>query len=209
MTEPVPTPPRDDLPLPGGDREWAYLSSIPFQSRYALAAWQVDDLPDVVEIGGYRTPITHFLRRPHRSVTVLDPLITPFEAESLNGEPCVVRHAACFFQDWPRWPERYALVLLGLDLELYEISRARRRRVLEQFTPVVRGAERIVMEIPLDWAPSRWLGRWIEETTGYNRTMDVVLEIRGDLGVDLSNSWPPIRRRRVVVLQAPSAGTST
>jgi hypothetical protein len=193
------------LPIPGGEFEWAYLSSVPFQSRYALAAWQVADIHDIVEIGGYRTPITQFLRGAHRTVTVLDPHIAPHQAESLNGAPCRVRHAACFFQDWADWPKDYALVMLGLDLELYEISRARRRKVLEQFTPVVGGAKRIVMEIPQDWAPSRWLGAWIEKTTGYNRTMDVILDIRGDLGVDLSRSWPPIRRRRVIVLERPGA----
>jgi hypothetical protein len=191
-------------PIPGGDKSWEYLVTPAYQTRYVLAAHYLDACADVVEVGGYRTPISGFLRAPHRSVTVIDPLIEPGEHDMLAGQPCRVRHVRAFFQDVPDLPATYGLALLGFDLELYEVSRVQRRRTLDQLTPVVRAASRIVMEIPRDWAASRWLGAWVEKTTGFRRVLDVTLDLKPerpeDLGVDLATSWPPIWRRRVLVL---------
>lgn len=181
-------------------RGWAYLDTPAFRSRYVLAAHHLDDIDDIVEIGGYRTPITGFLTRPKRSVTVIDPQMTPSSADTLCGAPCRVRHLAACFQDVPDLPARYGLALLGLDLELYEGTRAQRRRTLDQFAPIVRAADRIVVEFAVDWTASRWLAGWVEETSGLRRTLDLTLDLRGDLGIDLSTSWPPLWRRRLRVL---------
>jgi hypothetical protein len=191
---------KETMPTPGGDKEWAYLGSRAFQSRYALAAWQLEDVAHIVEIGGYRTPITGFVRTPKKSVTVIDPHITPLSAETLLGQPCKVRHVPAFFQDWKEYPTSYGLVLLGLDFELYEVSRKLRAEILDQFVPVVRAASRIVMEAATDWTASRWLAGWVEKTTGYRPSLDLVIEMQGDLGVDLSKSWPPLRKRHLIVL---------
>jgi len=181
-------------------KEWSYLATPAFQTRYILASWYLERYPDVVEIGGYRTPITTFFRTPKRSVTVLDPRIVPAESDTVAGSPCRVRHLPLMFQDFDGWPERYGLALLGLDFELYELTRRRRREVLDRFEAVVRRADRIVIEVARDWPASRWLADWVEKTTGFDRVLQVTLDLKGDLGIDLSGSWPPFFRRTLVVL---------
>lgn len=193
------------LPSDAPAREWSYLSSTAFQSRQVLAAWFVDAFPDVVEIGGYRSPISHFLQRPHTSVTVLDPLVVPHTADTLNGAPCNVRHVPSLFQDWKEWPSPMALVLLGLDFELYEQTRATRRKVLAEFKAVIDRSDRIVVEYARDWTASRWLAEWVMESSGYTVKVDLKMDVCGDLGVDLSNSWTPLRGRRLLVLDRPKS----
>lgn len=190
-------------PAPAGEREWHYLATPAFQTRYVLAAHYLDDLDDIVEIGGYRTPITGFLRRPKRSVTVLDPRVAPLQQDQLLGQPCRVRHVPTLFQDFHDWPERYGLALLGLDFELYELTRRQRHAVLQQFEAVVRRADRIVVEIARDWPASRWLADWVQRTSGFHPTLRVTLTVEDPIEVDLNTSWPPIRKRTFRVLSPP------
>jgi hypothetical protein len=53
-----------------------------FKSRYVLAAHHLRHCRHIVEIGGYRTPISSFLRSQHESVTTIDPYIKPLAADS-------------------------------------------------------------------------------------------------------------------------------
>ena len=196
----------DDKPPPPDAREWTYLVTPAFQTRYILAAHYLEPCEHIVEIGGYRTPITRFLRTPKRSVTVLDPRVEPLERDELLGQGCRVRHVQTLFQDHHDWPAEYGLALLGLDFELYELPRRRRQSVLDRFAPVVLGAHRIVIEIARDWPASRWLAGWVMKQTGYDKVLQVTLDLKGDLGVDLSGSWPPFWRRTLMVLDRPGGG---
>lgn len=88
--------------------------------RQVLAAHAVRGCADVVEIGGAGLPITGFITHRPRSVTVVDPKIPAFEAQSLNGAPCAVRHLAAKLQEVRVAPaDGYALVLLGLSLKSF------------------------------------------------------------------------------------------
>lgn len=73
-----------------------------FKSRYVIAAHHLRGCRHIVEIGGYRTPITHFLTSQHASVTVLDPYVKPVANETLNGAPCRVRHFPMMFEDYAK-----------------------------------------------------------------------------------------------------------
>ena len=61
-----------------------------FKSRYVIASHHLRKCKHIVEIGGYRTPITGFLTSRHESVTVLDPYVKPAANDTLNGAPCKV-----------------------------------------------------------------------------------------------------------------------
>ena len=73
-----------------------------FKSRYVIAAHHLKHCRHIVEIGGYRTPITHFLTSQHASVTVLDPYVKPVANHSLNGAECKVRHLPMMFEDFEK-----------------------------------------------------------------------------------------------------------
>lgn len=49
-----------------------------FKSRYVLAAHHLRGCRHIVEVGGYRTPISSFLNGHHLSVTTIDPYIRPY-----------------------------------------------------------------------------------------------------------------------------------
>lgn len=187
----------------GHQVEWAYLTSEEFRTRYVLGAHYLRDCADVVEIGAYRTPITQFLTGTHRSVTVIDPLVTPLERDELNGAPCRVRHVRARYQDLALDLCDYGLLLLGLDLELYELSRRERQRALDAFEPIVRGASRIVLEHAVDWTASRWLANHVRRVSGFTTTVSFRLHLEGPGSQPTPGSWPPLYHRQFMVLDRP------
>lgn len=98
-----------------------HLAAPVLAARHALAAHFLRECPHVVEIGGYKTPITPFLTHAPKTVTSIDPKIEPLSTDELNGRPCRVRHLACKFQevDLDLEPFSYGLVILGYSLKPY------------------------------------------------------------------------------------------
>lgn len=87
--------------------------------RQVLAAYFVRRCSHIVEIGGHIRPVTDFLTHRPLSVLSVDPKTPAYEAETLNGHPCRVRHVAKKFQevDYDYAPGAYGLVLLGYSLK--------------------------------------------------------------------------------------------
>jgi len=96
-----------------------HLAGIGATLRQVYAAHFLRDCPHVLEIGGHIRPVTPYLTHQPLSVTSVDPKTKPYEAESLNGHPCRVRHIARKFQeiDYDFQPGSYGLVLLGYSLK--------------------------------------------------------------------------------------------
>lgn len=105
-----PTPVEDSLP---------HLSGPAAAIRQVLAAHFVRDCQHIVEIGGHIRPVTGFLTHAPLSVLSVDPKTPDFEADTLNGRPCRVRHVAKKFQEveYDYEPGSYGLVLLGYSLK--------------------------------------------------------------------------------------------
>lgn len=112
--------------------------------RQLIAGHALGGLEHVIEIGGAGLPITHFLRPLPRSVTVIDPKITPLEAHMVDGAPCRVRHIARKFQavaiDVP--DGRLGVAMIGLSLKGLGAQPA----VTEALADLCRRAERVVIE---------------------------------------------------------------
>jgi len=134
-----------------GKKFWGYLDTVALQTRYVLAAHFVRNARNIIEIGGYRDNlITRFLTGSHDSVSVfsLDAEFEPFEQESLNGTPCRVRHVRDYFQKYEHPTESLGVVALGI-----EILGDR-----EPLWELLRQAQVVVIEVPVDHAPSvQWL----------------------------------------------------
>ncbi len=130
-----------------GKKFWGYLDTVALQTRYVLAAHFVRHCRNIIEIGGYRDNlITRFLTGSHDSVTVfsLDAEFEPLEQETLNGAPCRVRHINDYFQNHDYPTESLGVVALGI-----EILGDR-----EPFFRLLRQAQVVVVEVPVDHAPS-------------------------------------------------------
>ena len=98
--------------------EWPYLLSEPLKSRYAVASYLLRDCDEIIEIGGYKTPISGFVL--DKKVTVIDP-----KTEPKNDKR--VRHFPVPFQDWDNQITslNYGVIILGLDLHLPDESMAK------------------------------------------------------------------------------------
>ena len=188
-----------------GKKFWGYLDTEALQSRYVLAAHFVRHARNIVEIGGYRdNVITRFLTSTHDSVSVfsLDAEFETFEAETLNGAPCRVRHVSDYFQNYTHPAESLAVIVLGIE-------------ILGDFDPLcnlLSSADVAVIEVPIDHAPSvDCLGAILQRTN-----LRVAVQINLDLspnefiiGDELAktNMNVPFWKRNVYVLHQSESST--
>ena len=182
-----------------GKKFWGYLDTEALQSRYVLAAHFVKDARNIVEIGGYRdNVITRFLTGTHDSVSVfsLDAEFEPFEAETLNGAPCRVRHVGDYFQNYPQPTESLAVIVLGIE-------------ILGDFDPLcnlLSNAEVAVIEVPIDHAPSVDCLGVILQRTNLRVAVQINLDLSPNefiIGDELAktNMNKPFWKRNVYVLR--------
>eukprot|EP00961_Rhodomonas_salina_P040459 543370-Rhodomonas_salina.2 len=94
-------------------REHNFYEHDAFKSRYVLAAHHLRSCRNIVEVGGYRTPITKFLTSNHESVTVVDPYIKPYVSDTLNGALCKVQHLPLLFQEYELRGDEDCFVYIG------------------------------------------------------------------------------------------------
>lgn len=115
--------------------------------RQAIAAYAIRDSDHIIEIGGAGLPITRFLQHAPKSVTVIDPKITPVATDVLDGRPCHVRHIARKFQDVDLSfaADSVAVVILGLSLKPFGETSA----VTDALVELCRRADRVVIEYPI------------------------------------------------------------
>jgi len=179
--------------------EWKYLLSRSFQSRYVLAAWLLNDVPNVVEIGSYMTPISHFLdldRGDVRQVVAFDPKTSEMMEiyKGLRGNVDVIHYSEPLAFDG-RLPEKdYGVAILGLELHLTEVDWGKLLKYLN-------GARKVVLEYPLAHPHSVTQYARIVNGTRLRAIFQVTMEFANNDFGDLTNSAPPLTERRVVCLE--------
>jgi hypothetical protein len=169
-----------------------------FATRYVLAAHFVNRCRSVVEVGGAKTPIDHFLDGTQDGVLILDPFIREGHADTLRGKPCAVSHVRARFQDvdWHIPPgAEYGLVMLGLEIQGLE------SRHYEALYQLVNRAKVTVIEFPPSWEPSREQFELIRNNTRTRVMFRTRLDLEGNDFGDLENSWPPRCEREMYVLE--------
>ena len=188
----------DVQPVGPAEKDWKYLESEAFATRYVIAAHFVAPCRSVIEIGGSKTPIDLFLTGQHDSVVVLDPFIRESYRTALNGKPCAVSHVRARFQDvdW-HVPEAadYGLVMMGLEIQ------GLAPHDYETLYRLVNGARATVIEFPPSWEPSRKQFEMIEANTNTKVTLQMKVDFEGNDFGDLTNSWPPRCDRLIYVLE--------
>lgn len=180
--------------------EWKYLWSEAFKSRYVLAAWLLRDCKHIVEIGGYRTPITDFLdleKGFHDSVTVFDPKMRPENRMHLGKFGNVrIDHNARPWDGVPlkNIPKPFGLAMLGLELHLAEEN----WRWLFRY---VQAAQRTVIEYAVSFPTGIQQYARILKETGAKVVFQAGLDLSGNDFGDLTDSAPLMAERRIVALE--------
>jgi len=169
--------------------QWRYMATEVFQSRYLVAANYLRNCSHILEVGGCSTPITGYLRGPHESVTVVDPLVEPLEADTLNGQPCVVRHIPRKVQDYVPTGREDGFAALGMP-----------QLPLEPVLRIMRGCTVSVLEFPPAFLPSCVMFKAVLGSGHF----DVAARIAFDLsGNDVSSLHDPTMTLRHLFVLEP------
>lgn len=183
--------------------EWKYLWSEAFKSRYVLAAWLLRDCENVIEIGGYRTPITDFLDLDGgwvKSVAVYDPKLERTRNEWFGGRrgPVRIDHYAMPWKGGTPvrdLPGNLGLALLGMELHLDEQGWTSLLRMIQ-------AAKRTVIEYPPGHPHSVDQYARIVREVKLEVVFQVILGLHGNDFGDLADSAPAMVERRIVALEA-------
>lgn len=189
---------QDAPPMPPPNKEWKYLESRAFATRYVLAAHFVRQCRSVIEIGGAKTPIDQFLTGEHDAILVIDPLISERHQRTWQGRACAVSHVRARFQDlaWTIPPGAdYGLVMLGLEFQGLAPEH------WETLVQLINRARVTVIEVPRSWAPSAAQFEMIRAQTSTRVTFQAKLDLDGNDFGNLENSWPPRVDRTIYVLE--------
>ncbi len=156
-----------------------YLLSEGAISRYVIAAHYMRPCSVVVEIGGFKTPISRFLTHNPARVMVVDPLIEDYQGDRLYGRPCQIEHLRTTFQkhDFDLEAGQYGLVLLGASMKYFSDEPERRAQEWDKLSALVAGARVAVLEHPVEWP----LGREIVERMLAQIEHRLVIQVDMDL----------------------------
>ena len=165
---------------------WKYLCSEIFKARYAIAAYFLRDCPFVVEIGGYKTPISGFLKPEIKSL-VIDPKTNGYEDNS-------TKHIAKCFQEVDlNITGEYGVAILGLDLNATDND-------WSKLYTLINGAKTVVVEISVIYKPGQEQFQKILNNTNKIVANQLVIDLsNNDLG-DLKDSAPPHLLRTIFIL---------
>jgi len=174
-----------------------HLSGPAASIRQVLAAHFVRDCPHIVEIGGHIRPVTDFLTHKPLSVLSVDPKTPPYEADTLHGHPCKVRHIARKFQEvaYDQAPLSYGLVLLGYSLKPF----GRHEPLGQLLFSLIDNARVVVIE----YSPQ--LERASSQVPSIVRRPNLTVHCSFELGLDdEAIAGSPYSRRRFYVLHPAS-----
>lgn len=167
-------------------KEWKYLYSDAFKIRYVVAAHFLRDCPLVVEIGGYKTPISGFLKPGIKSV-VIDPKTDPYEDQ-------FTKHIKDHFQNVKlELSEPYGVAILGIEIHLQPEQ-------WESLYEFLRKSQKVVVEVPVEHPPSVNQFEQILLNTGLKIKVAVKMDLSDNDFGDLTDSAPPKCKRNVYLL---------
>lgn len=170
-------------------REWEYLYSEPFKARYAIAAYYLRDCETIIEIGGYKTPISDFVEG--KKVIVIDPRVDLKLTDLVTQLPIT-------FQEWTDSSSikgEFGLLILGFELNNMSPSDWKR------FYDLVDDSKRVLIGIPKNYQPSIVQLNQILANVKKKQVMKIHLDFTENTYDLSSNSWPLIPIRVIYVLE--------
>jgi hypothetical protein len=175
-------------------QQWSYMASDVFQTRYLVAAKYLRNCNHILEVGGCSTPISNYLRGAHESVTVVDPLVEPMQAETLNNRPCVVRHIPVRVEEYRPTGQENGFAALGMPL-----------LPLEPVLSIMRGCDVSVVEFPPAFLQSCLMFKAVLESGHFDVKARIVFDLSHNDTGDLSDSNMAVRH--LFVLKKRSSAT--
>ena len=158
------------------------MASEAFQNRYLVAANYLRNCHHILEVGGCSTPITNYLRGAHESVTVVDPLVEPLQAETLNNRRCLVRHIPLRIEEYQPTGHENGFAVLGMP-----------QLPLEPVLQIMRRCEVSVLEFPVAFLPSCLMFKAVLDSRCFDVAARIVFDFsHNDLG-NVSDSNMAIR----------------
>lgn len=139
------------------------LNAEAHRTRYAIAADLLRDAEMIVEIGGYRTPISDFVT--DKPVVVLHPKLETQITER-------VKHLPLKFEEWDQAQiagRSYAVVLLDLDLRLDTVG-------WEKLCTFINGATHTIIEFSSPYKRARAQYAYILDKIGKQPAFSVKLD---------------------------------
>jgi hypothetical protein len=120
---------------------WPYLNTEVFKTRSVIAAYILRDCLEIIEIGGYKTPLSDFI--PNKKITVIDPKVIPKQTS-------LVQCLAISFKDWigNATEQKYGVCILGL--RLLDMN----DQAWKKLYALINNAYRVVIEVPITYPPS-------------------------------------------------------
>jgi hypothetical protein len=161
------------------NNEWPYLSTNEAKSRCVIAAHYLNECDNLVEIGGYLTPIHEFLSPAGQEIWVFDPKL-PEKDFSLGMAPAIqVRQRPLRFQaaKMPFKAGSYGLVLLGCSLKFDKKDPADKIEGLGKLREWAQNAKVIVLEYAKDWEPAREVARLFADLPSHESVLNIGLSI--------------------------------
>lgn len=166
--------------------EWKYLWSEAFKSRSVLAAYFLRDCSTIIELGGYKTPISQFVSKD-KKVIVIDPRTDPIDLDN-------TKHLQISFESWHGELEQpYGVVILGIELHMQNEG-------WHKLFNLIENSEIAVIEVPIEHCHSVDQFNIILQNTNKKITSKILLDLSGNDFGNLDGSAPPKTLRQINVL---------
>jgi hypothetical protein len=150
-----------------------------------IAAFFLRGCENIIEIGGYKMPITDFLTHDFHQAVSVDPLIDPKEESRILHAKDDFR----YFDFKPFLTRPYGLVLLGMDLPFD----------FKLFS-LVASAKKVIIEFPLKHLPSKMQFELLEKNLKWKVDLKLKLDFSDSDFGDLTESHPVFSDRILYVL---------
>lgn len=160
------------------NREWPYLTSEVLKTRYAIVAYLLRDYATIVEIGGYKTPISDFVSG--KKIIVIDPKIAAKKDSN-------VTHLSIKLQNWDEKEienSKYALIILGMDLrDMDDIA-------WEKLFSLINNATAVILEFSSSYKLAQQQFNSICKKTSKKINMTIKLDLSKNDGSKYHEFYP-------------------
>lgn len=168
---------------------WNYLYSPPFLVRQVIAAHYLNNLKTIIELGGWKSPISGFLSHDYQQIINIDPLIENYKEERLFHSKKDYRE----FDFLPYTKEPYGLVCLGFELPCSL-----------KLINLCNKADRLVIEYPSNHSPSIYEFALLKPYLKLQLDIKLQLDLTDNDFGNLENSFPVFPHRTLYIFSNPN-----
>ena len=182
------------------DYEWSYLLSSPFSARNALAAYYCNyyDADSILEVGGYRNPITQFYTGPASRITLVDPLMVDSQQiHQTAGNTCEVVQIRGRLHEVDIEPHD-TVVCVGLAIYDTDFDQSQSH---DRFKELCESAKTVIIDVPTEGEVNVNAANDIIASLPHTKTVDIAMDFTPSQVEDVVKVH---NKRRLIVLRNES-----